>query len=75
MTNEELCLRYQAGDTDAAEELVSRNKGFIHKIAAQYPCDFRNPRMDFDDYMQEGTVALLRAASQFDPSRQVPFLT
>ena len=75
MTNEELCLRYQAGDTDAAEELVSRNKGFIHKIAAQYPCDFRNPRMDFDDYMQEGTLALLRAASQFDPSRQVLFLT
>ena len=75
MTNEDLCLRYQAGDTDAAEELVSRNKGFIHKIAGQYPCDFRNPRMDFDDYMQEGTVALLRAASQFDPSRQVLFLT
>ena len=75
MTNEELCLRYQAGDTDAAEELVSRNKGFIHKIAEQYPCDFRNPRMDFDDYMQEGTLALLRAASQFDPSRQVLFLT
>ena len=75
MTNEELCLRYQAGDTDTAEELVSRNKGFIHKIAEQYPCDFRNPRMDFDDYMQEGTVALLRAASQFDPSRQVLFLT
>ena len=75
MTNEDLCLRYQAGDTDAAEELVSRNKGFIHKIAEQYPCDFRNPRMDFDDYMQEGTVALLRAASQFDPSRQVLFLT
>ena len=75
MTNEELCLRYQAGDTDAAEELVSRNKGFIHKIAEQYPCDFRNPRMDFDDYMQEGTLALIRAASQFDPSRQVLFLT
>ena len=75
MTNEELCLRYQAGDTDAAEELVSRNKGFIHRIAEQYPCDFRNPRMDFDDYMQEGTLALLRAASQFDPSRQVLFLT
>lgn len=75
MTNEELCLRYQAGDTDAAEELISRNKGFIHKIAEQFPCDYRNPRMDFDDYMQEGSLALLRAASQFDPSRQVLFLT
>ena len=29
MTNEELCLQYQAGDTDVAEELVSRNRGFI----------------------------------------------
>ena len=75
MTNEELCLRYQAGDTDAAEELVSRNRGFIHKIAEQVPCDYRNPRMDLDDYMQEGSLALLRAASQFDPSRQVLFLT
>ena len=75
MTNEELCMRYQAGDTDATEELVSRNKGFIHRIAEQFPCDSRNPRMDFDDYMQEGSLALLRAASQFDPSRQVLFLT
>ena len=49
MTNEELCLRDQACDNTAAEELVSRNKGFIQKIAAQYPCEFRNPRMDFDD--------------------------
>ena len=31
--------------------------------------------MDFDDYMQEGTLAPLRAASQFDPSRQLLFFT
>lgn len=31
--------------------------------------------MDTDDYTQEGAAALLRAASQFDPSREVTFLT
>ena len=36
MTNEELCLRYQAGDADAAEELISKNMGFIRSIALRY---------------------------------------
>ena len=75
MTNEELCLRYQAGDAEAAEELISRNMGLIRSIALRYAHDYQNARMDADDYTQEGAVALLRAASQFDPSREVQFLT
>ena len=75
MTNEELCLRYQAGDAGAAEELICRNMGFIRSIALRYAHDYQNARMDVDDYTQEGAVALLRAASQFDPSREVQFLT
>ena len=75
MTNEELCLRYQAGDTDSAEELISRNMRFIRSIAICNAHNRQNARMDADDYTQEGAVALLRAASQFDPSREVPFLT
>ena len=75
MTNEELCLRYQAGDTDAAEELISRNMGFIRSIALRFAHDYQNARMDADDYTQEGAVALLRAAAQFNPSREVQFLT
>ncbi len=75
MTNEELCLRYQAGDAGAAEELICGNMGFIRSIALRYAHDYQNARMDVDDYTQEGAVALLRAASQFDPSREVQFLT
>ena len=75
MTNEELCMRYQAGDTDAAEELISENMGFIRSLALRYDHDFHSPRMDADDYTQEGAAALLRAASQFDPARQVHFLS
>ena len=75
MTNEELCLRYQAGDAGAAEELISRNMGLIRSIAIRYAHDYQNARMDADDYTQEGAVALLRAASQYDPSREVQFLS
>ena len=74
MTNEELCLRYQAGDTDAAEELITQNMGLIRSIALRYDHAYRNARMDADDYTQEGSIALLRAASQFDPSHEVSFL-
>lgn len=75
MTNEELCLRYQAGDAGAAEELICMNMGFIRSIALRYAHDYQNARMDADDYTQEGAVALFRAAFQFDPSREVQFLT
>lgn len=75
MTNEELCLRIQAGDAGAAEELICGNMGFIRSIALRYARDHQNARMDADDYTQEGAAALLRAASQFDLSREVPFLT
>ena len=75
MTNEELCLRYQAGDAGAAEELICGNMGFIRSIALRYAHDYQNARMDADDYTQEGAVALLRAAAQFNPSREVQFLT
>ena len=75
MTNEELCLRYQAGDAYAADELICNNIGFIRSIALQYAQDIRSARMNADDYTQEGAAALLRAASQLDPSREVTFLT
>ena len=75
MTNEELCLRYQAGDPTAAEELISQNMGFIRDLALRYEHEFQNPRMDADDYTQEGATALLRAAAQYDHARQVQFLS
>ena len=75
MTNEELCLRYQAGDADAAEELISKNMGFIRSIALRYGRDYKNARLDDDDFTQEGAAALLRAASRFDPAQKVRFLS
>ncbi len=73
MTNEKLCLLVQAGDADATEELITQNMGLIRSIALRYDHTYRNARMDADDYTQEGTMALLRAAYQYDPARQIPF--
>lgn len=73
MTNDELCLRYKEGDTDAAEELISRNMGLIRELALRYDHDYHSARMDADDFTQEGAAALLRAASQFNPGRHVQF--
>ena len=34
--NEELALRMQAGDKNAAERLVSQNEGYLTKLARAY---------------------------------------
>ena len=75
MTNEELCLRYQSGDMDAANELIENNMAYIRSIALKYHNGYRNIRLDEDDYTQAGSLALLRAAERFDPEKGAQFLT
>lgn len=69
MTNEELCLRYQAGDLKAAEELIAENRAFIHELSVQFSKQYAGLLLESDDYDQEGSMALLRAAEKFDPSK------
>lgn len=75
MTNEELCLRYQSGDKDAATELIENNKGFLQSISYDYHNWYRNVRLDADDYTQIGSMALLRAAERYDEGKGAQFLT
>jgi len=69
MTNEELCLRYQAGDSTAAEELIAENRAFIHEVSVQFSKQYTRLPLEVDDYDQEGSMALLRAAERFDPDK------
>ena len=69
MTNEELCLRYQAGDSTAAEELIAENRAFIHELSVQFSKQYTRLPLEADDYDQEGSMALLRAAERFDPGK------
>ena len=68
--NEELALRIQAGDKNAAERLLSQNEGYLTKLARAY-----TPWCELEDLKQEASLALLDAARRFDPAYGTKLLT
>ena len=76
MTNEELCLRYRAGDEDAGNKLIENNMPFIRSIVYDLYNDNHQKKVsNEEDYMQIACMALIRSARKFDPSRGLKFLT
>ena len=68
--NEELALRIQAGDKNAAERLVAQNEGYLTELARAY-----TPWCETEDLKQEAALALLDAARRFDPVYGTKLLT
>ena len=68
--NEELALRMQAGDKNAAERPISQNEGYLTNLARAY-----TPRCEMEDLKQEAALALLDAAGRFDPVYGTKLLT
>ena len=68
--NEELALRIQAGDKNAAEQLVAQNEGYLTDLVRAY-----TPRCETEDLKQEAALALLDAAGRFDPAYGTKLLT
>ena len=68
--NEELALRIQAGDKNAAERLVAQNEGYLTELARAYTL-----WCEMEDLKQEGALALLDAAGRFDPAYGTKLLT
>ena len=68
--NEELALRIQAGDKNAAERLISQNEGYLTELARAY-----TPWCEMEDLKQEAALALLDAAGHFDPAYGTKLLT
>lgn len=73
-TNEELVQRLQGGDPSAAEELLRQNSGYLTVLAKQYDKTVRGPSLE-EDLKQEGAMAVLKVAEQFDPTLGNRFLT
>ena len=69
-SNEELALRIQGGDKNAAELLLSQNEGYITELALKH-----SEWCDPEDLKQEGAMALLEAVGRFDPARGTKLLT
>ena len=68
--NEELALRMQVGDKNAAGQLVSQNEGYLTELARAY-----TPWCETEDLKQEAALALLDAAGHFDPTHGTKLLT
>ena len=68
--NEELALRIQAGDKNAAERLISQNEGYLTELTRAY-----TPWCELEDLKQEAALALLDAARRFDPAYGTKLLT
>ena len=68
--NEELALRIQAGDKNAAERLVAQNEGYLTELARAY-----TPWCEMEDLKQEAALALLDAVSRFDSSYGTKLMT
>lgn len=75
MRNEEICIRYQNGDSDVCEELYKNNKSWLRSIATFYANHYPKIMYDAEDYMQEGFLAVLRAAEHFNPDKGASFKT
>lgn len=74
LSNEDLALRIQNGDPQAAPLLLSQNEGYLTTLAASY-CEQFSQDFLVDDLKQEGALALLDAAGRFDPSMGTKLLT
>ena len=68
--NEELALRIQAGDKNAAGRLVAQNEGYLTDLVRAY-----TPWCEMEDLKQEAALALLDAAGHFDPAYGTKLLT
>ena len=69
-SNEDLALRIQAGDRKAADLLISQTEGYLTELALKH-----TEWCEIEDLKQEGAMALLEAAKQFDPSYGTKLLT
>ncbi len=73
-SNEQLAQRIQDGDSQAAPLLLSQNEGYLTMLATSY-CEQFSQNFLVDDLKQEGALALLDAATRFNPSMGTKLLT
>jgi len=69
-SNEELARRIQSGDKKAEETLIVNNAGYLRQLARKI-----SSSGETDDLIQEGALALLKAARRFDLSHGTKLLT
>ncbi len=69
MTDEEIALLAQQGDTDASEYLLNKYKNFVRSKARSYFL----VGADHEDIVQEGMIGLFKAFRDFKPDKLASF--
>lgn len=80
LTNEELCVLAQSGDTQAGNRLIENNLPFVQQAANKLACSYQQEQLTScgvtaDDLVQAGAIALWRASDSYDPASGNQFLT
>ena len=75
MTNEELCMQIQAGDKNAYNELLKNNEALLHSIIRKEYNRYSYLSLEYEDLVSVASIALLRAATKYDPSFECMFTT
>ncbi len=75
MTNEQLCVLAQAGDTAARDALLLKSQRFIQQIAKRISTQYEDGRVSQDDLAQEGCIGLLAAIPRYKPDKGTAFHT
>ncbi len=73
-SNEELAVALQRGDRGASAELLTQNQGLLTRWAKAIQEQYGLSDI-LDDLVQEGSIALLDAATKFDPTRDVKLMS
>lgn len=75
LTNEQLCVMYQQGDTAALTALVEKNKLFVYQIAMKIEKQYRQQSLTVEDLYIEGNLGLIEAAKKYDVKMDYKFTT
>lgn len=75
MTNEQLCVLAQQGDSNAMDILTRKTTRFIHLMARHVPQLFAHTCLTEEDNFQNGILGLTTAVQHFDALRGYRFLT
>lgn len=68
---EQLLLQARGGDEDARQQLIEGNLRLVLSVIQRFSGRGENP----DDLFQVGCIGLMKAISNFDPTKQVKFST
>ena len=67
----ELAQMVKKGSTEAVNKIITANLRFVVSVAKQY----QNQGMSLNDFINEGNIGLIKAASKFDETKGFKFIS